>query len=559
MSLGVMVLFRKQSDALGTEELLAIFFLCFMLLFTVAAVKNDVNNLRFQSRARRMRAKKQVMIPPVFQCNNKMLDMLEIASDEQLAKFRSLEKKLIKAVKVYGGRLSSARRTMYDRMLDSEPRLLDHALVKGRGGSGSALTKLVSAMLLDEKHGDYTTKVSGFVEPDRMDAIVALWLSEGASVDDRKLLRDFAEDMQSFEQGSRDAFETGLDAIKDKASQVGRRLRASLAGKRYGLGSNQIVVLPSPSAANSKRPTQPVNDISVKVESAGAFKRRSSIMRRQTAAERHSSPPAVRMRQLLEKAAAQRADLFRLNAMERVMDTLLDSCNCETVILIPAPKLSADIMPRIVVRSSTDLGDLGDSSMEAERLDILESTDWNLDSLRKPAGLCFNTKPPAAINVKNALVDKRFDREDSMAAISQLCIPILANKCTSHYVKREVIGVLKLLNKVSFAANASGLPFKKADVDAATVAALLIVEASQSSLKAERSARRVSSFLVQSASKSANCDIVDSGGSPPRSPGPSFESDYIDSPGRGAVSLGSTEVKVPEGMLTPLSPLHKFV
>ena len=138
MSLGVMVLFRKQSDALGTEELLAIFFLCFMLLFTVAAVKNDVNNLRFQSRARRMRAKKQVMIPPVFQCNNKMLDMLEIASDEQLAKFRSLEKKLIKAVKVYGGRLSSARRTMYDRMLDSEPRLLDHALVKGRGGSGSA-------------------------------------------------------------------------------------------------------------------------------------------------------------------------------------------------------------------------------------------------------------------------------------------------------------------------------------------------------------------------------------------------------------------------------------
>jgi len=196
--------------------------------------------------------------------------------------------------------------------------------------------------------------------------------------------------------------------------------------------------------------------------------------------------PKLGLGTLLRKSTsaleASRKVLLRQNATEQLLKELLDESNCEGVVLIPIERMiDGQDVPKMLFTSSI-YGD--DPDKDAKRMK--ETTGWECNE-GTPAGLCKNSR--AVVNVKNLIADSRFPElsykvlgATAICQLSQLVIPVFQgggadNDAEDDSIGSNIIAIIKLVNKVSFNGDKSGLPFEKRDEIVGRVYAALITEA----------------------------------------------------------------------------------
>ena len=150
--------------------------------------------------------------------------------------------------------------------------------------------------------------------------------------------------------------------------------------------------------------------------------------------------------------------------------------------LIPIERmLDGQDVPKMLFTSSI-YGD--DPDKDAKRMK--ETTGWECNE-GTPAGLCKKLR--AVVNVKNLIADSRFPElsykvlgATAICQLSQLVIPVFQgggadNDAEDDSIGSNIIAIIKLVNKVSFNGDKSGLPFEKRDEIVGRVYAALITEA----------------------------------------------------------------------------------
>jgi len=208
------------------------------------------------------------------------------------------------------------------------------------------------------------------------------------------------------------------------------------------------------------------------------------------------SRPGRSLKNLLKKTASSlkqsQAELLRGNAVERLLKEILEEANCECVVLVPVAKMAdGQEVPRLVVASKI-YGGVEDRAL------IQQVTGWECEE-GTPAGLCKTSR--ALVNVENLIADLRFPLLNyktlgmkAICQISQLVIPVFEGGSLgggADNVKIDdgsnLIAIIKLVNKVSYNAEKSGLPFQTKDAIMGRCYSGMMVEALTMNYGAESS------------------------------------------------------------------------
>eukprot|EP00966_Prymnesium_polylepis_P014736 340644-Prymnesium_polylepis.1 len=345
------------------------------LLVGTYCVAEDVRQYMLLRTAGFLREKKRVNVSSgIFDINRTLVSWLQQEASEQLTEFHHLEPKLVKAKKVYGAAVATAKREKYARQLRAEPNLVDWLLQEHRRGAHGPLTGYVAALVDDDRRvekGELARRNATTVFNSKAEPALALWLSEAAHAEDRKRVYALLKELDDYRA----------------------LLPPTMSARLYRLLRNLVD--------------------SILSRGSGAVEQ----LRLGTGATVTSEN---RLAKLLNSGAIlhhKKEELMRQNEYENILTDLLNELNCEAVILIPAPHSDLEKrqrrvecrppprvqLPRLVVLD--DNLQRSDKKTEKMQKRHQEITDWSC-AQDSPAGQCMIEKQP--LKVDDSMLDLRF-------------------------------------------------------------------------------------------------------------------------------------------------------
>ena len=406
-----------------------------------------------------------------------VLEYIESATDQQKRRLKALEKALMRAEKTYSNEAAKTKRDVYEAQLKAEPKLMGW-LADMRVNTTDVMPSYVTH-LMDEAAAEAHPVTATEIIDEQRRAAIALWLSEGATDPERRLVDEVVNEINDYREGHVLLRPLLTRLIRDPVAKMLSKFKITPAQRKTDkMAANAYAV--KEAAADVKGPEQ---------EAMKALDRSKSKLGKW----------ALSVKKLGTNKDLK-TDLLRQNAIEQMLSKLLEELNCETVVLVPIKTDEYKPLPRLVLLSEDHFMK---GAMEMEKMKIERTTDWECSNKRSPAGRCLSTGEPLVI--ANLLLDRRFDtRGSGFEGISQLCIPILAGASATEDSEAEkkkepaIIGVIKCLNKVSYSGGAAGVPFKEpVDVETAVNAAQLLFETSET-FAANEKAMGVLSALAKS-------------------------------------------------------------
>ena len=127
-----------ESSVLETTAELA---LCIVLVLCLYTFEYDIRGFWLERRAKRLRDSRDIALPNFFHIGGSLVSWLRRAPDEHIFDLRSLEKRMVRAVKHYSSQGAGAkRRAAYESLLAIHPHLLDWVLATATYGHIRCMT-----------------------------------------------------------------------------------------------------------------------------------------------------------------------------------------------------------------------------------------------------------------------------------------------------------------------------------------------------------------------------------------------------------------------------------
>jgi hypothetical protein len=434
---------------------------------------------------------KSILDSTDFHTGRALLRWFESAEEVDKETLRQIDVLLRKQM-LQGGQSAKdlQRRSMYSKLGAGCPPLLDFLLVDvathGRSHSCAELMKQVAISLSKDSlrsHPQleaaarsqlYAVKILPSTSP----GLLLQWLCEEASKEEAHLFSGFISSVQSKKLsdvaagGKLAAIGVQAQAATNRAQEATARIAAD-AGKLAATGVQAATDLAQKATAQ---------DVAEVKATPGALARMSSTRKVSTTRHVGDWRKTRRVVQLMAANLIDSRTLVHKNKLQRYLDALVLSLNCEAVQLIP------------VGGTGHISGQLWTS--HPETVERLESDfDWGHDDDSSPAGLCARSGQP--VRVTNILLDSRFAglrlqlrralRWHSLfSQLSQLCVPVLVHSGPTTGDSESsgaVVGVLRLLNKMSKSGQHSGRPFREVEQLAAEDCARLISKDGQGQVR----------------------------------------------------------------------------
>ena len=441
-------------------EFIAVLVLTVGAVFSAFNILIDLRDLVWEYKLSALRVRVGLRMSGLLEVSPQLLAFLNASDKVRVADMRKFEGMLMKAAVTYTAKVAAAKRERYRAMFEVEPALLDWLLMPGRKGKEGPLCKFVNLLMDDKKElSKGTTNFSNLIETKGPNApLLALWLSEVATTQERDLITRLNADLVTFEK------EDWMPSFADKFHGVDKLPHAFcemiVSCFRSILSCMMRKFVDTPKIVDNG-----VDDFS---------RIKGSML------------------------TLAKNEQFQLQSeLERVLHDLQLRLNGQAIMIMPAPiKENANAMPTKKPKLEL-LREVVTSSGEVYKQDILGSNDlvdWSLGinvggkgseptepSVQKknssqrrhdsPSSVCYKTGK--IVVVKNRLLDKRFRRGKSnkghVEVFSQLCVPLISEDSS-------VLGVLCAINKVPYSGGSTGIPFSDADIEDAELYAAMLVE-----------------------------------------------------------------------------------
>jgi hypothetical protein len=472
--LGILAVYRQQTQELIATGLnvnefdpsngieVVVVFLCAITFVSLAfGGVWDFAMIYYGNKDKQFRKSKGVGEPKILNMTAQgglLLDWLKNADEAAVDRFHTVQLMLNKArARIDQEESVEEKLSAYGAQLEGMPDLMDRVL-KSREGE-IFLSRFVNDVVLTQALAGYNSLHASALMNDGVGSSVLMWLNEIADPKEKAVFANFIDEVRKFSEKHKRTPSLGdqltscwektfaaAESVKELEHKV---QKAAQVARAASLKSVEIITGKAETTETTKEGTRSL----------------SALIRR-------NSDTLIRDKDLL----------LRRNAVERLMKDLLDEANCEGVMLIPIEKVSnGEEFPRMVFAS-----DVYGDDPEKDSARIEEVSGWDCKE-GTPSGLCKSSR--AVVNVKNLIGDSRFPDLNfkklgtkAICQISQLVIPVFegggaTNDAEDDSVGSTLVAVIKLVNKVSFNGEKSGLPFQKKDEILGRVYSALLVEA----------------------------------------------------------------------------------